>query len=88
MRCCVKQGLVIQDFGQELVIIDPESDKVHVLNGTGADILRALADSNDIPQVKKLLSRRYAAADRDDLSQDIEQFVQELVCAELVIWTD
>ncbi len=68
---------VVQDMGKYAVLYYPEGRRLHVLNETGAQILRLLRDGVSTDEIVQLLLGKYDT-DEERLRTDISNFVQGL----------
>lgn len=80
-----KKGISSQRLGQDLMLYDSESDKVHVLNETGAIIWELLDGKNTMGKIEKILAQRFDDASPQDISKDIEEILRKLEKEGLVI---
>ncbi len=80
-----KKGISSQRLGQDLMLYDSESDKVHVLNETGAIIWELLDGKNTMGKIEKILAQRFDDASPQDISKDIEEILRKLEKEGLII---
>ena len=73
----VRPGLITQNFGSELIVINGLQDKICILNQTGAVIFSALKTPLDKEQLLQLLSESFTTQ-REELVQDVDEYLQEM----------
>jgi len=62
-----KEGLVIQETSEEVLVYDLTSNKAHCLNQTAAFVWKSCDGNNSIPEITKLLESESGAAIHEDL---------------------
>ncbi len=62
-----KEGLVIQETSEEVLVYDLTSNKAHCLNQTAAFVWKSCDGNNSIPEISKLLEKDSGAAIHEDL---------------------
>ena len=85
LRYKKKKGVSSQKLGQDLMLYDSESDKVHVFNETGAIIWELLDGKNTMGKIEEILAQSFDDASPQDISKDIEEILRKLEKEGLVI---
>lgn len=80
-----KENLTIQDLGDETLIYDPESEKVHVLNATAQAIWNLCDGSHTIEDIQKSLANTYPQVSQNDLLTDINTIVDDFKDKKIII---
>jgi hypothetical protein len=62
-----KEGLVIQETTEEVLVYDLTSNKAHCLNQTAAFVWKACNGNNSIPEITKLFEKEVGSAVQEDL---------------------
>src|SRR5215204_5827957 len=62
-----KEGLVIQETSEEVLVYDLTSNKAHCLNQTAAFVWKSCNGNNSIPEITRLFERETGAAATEDL---------------------
>ena len=62
-----KEGLVIQETSEEVLVYDLTSNKAHCLNQTAAFVWKSCDGNNSIPEITKLLESESGSAIHEDL---------------------
>ncbi|HTA19947.1 MAG TPA: HPr-rel-A system PqqD family peptide chaperone [Polyangia bacterium] len=70
-------ALPFQEMGDELIVVDPASRQVHLLNATAARIWTLLADARPLPALVAALEEEFDAPPAD-LRTEIEAFLTEM----------
>jgi hypothetical protein len=73
----VRQDLVTQDLGSELMLYDPKNDSAHVLNHTAMVIFRLCDGKHSIEEITREVKGRFEVKEGYDLSRDIEDFLEK-----------
>jgi hypothetical protein len=62
-----KEGMVIQEMPNEVLVYDLETNKAHCLNQTAATIWKSCDGSNSVTDISKLLAKTSGSAVEEDL---------------------
>lgn len=62
-----KEGLVIQETTQEVLVFDLTSNKAHCLNQTAAFVWKSCNGNNSIPEITRLFENETGVAVHEDL---------------------
>lgn len=62
-----KEGLVIQETAEEVLVYDLTNNKAHCLNQTAAFVWKSCNGNNSIPEISKLFEREVGSAVHEDL---------------------
>ncbi|HVE55948.1 MAG TPA: PqqD family protein [Pyrinomonadaceae bacterium] len=62
-----KEGLVIQETSEEVLVYDLTSNKAHCLNQTAAFVWKSCDGNNSVPEITKLLENESGSAIPEDL---------------------
>jgi hypothetical protein len=73
-----KPGVVARTLGSETMLYDPESRKVHVLNGTSLAIWELCSGEHTLLAMEAEVRKRFSAAEGDDVLADIADCVTTL----------
>jgi hypothetical protein len=76
--------LVFIEEGDGSVLFDPRTGEMKELNRTGAFIYQKLDGRHRRQEILDLLLKAYTGADRDEVSRDLDSFLQELVGARAI----
>lgn len=72
-RCAI-DGLEMRTAGREIIVHDPAHDKLHVLNGTAARILRMCDGKHSLERIAREISAG-TGAPYDDVLSDVRAIV-------------
>lgn len=70
-------GAVTQRLGDEIVIVHPKTDRIFLLNRTGARIWELLSERLDLDDIQERLFQEFKG-DRCQITQDIQKIVSSL----------
>lgn len=70
-------ALPFQEMGDELIVVDPTTRQVHLLNATAARIWALLADAQPLPALVTTLAEEFEASSAD-LRVEVEAFLTEM----------
>ena len=73
----VVTGVVAQRLGDEMVLIHPKTDRIFLLNRTGARVWELLSDQLDLDGTQEKLRQEFGG-DPDQIRRDVEQLVFSL----------
>jgi PqqD family protein of HPr-rel-A system len=73
-----KKDLPEQVMGEELMVFDADSDKVHVLNKTSAFIWSCLGDDLDEEAIKQRLEKSFDLSTVQDVPEVIRTALRQL----------
>jgi hypothetical protein len=62
-----KEGLVIQETTEEVLVYDLNSNKAHCLNQTAAFVWKSCNGNNSVPDITKLFEKETGSAVHEDL---------------------
>ncbi len=62
-----KNGLVIQETGDEVLVYDVDTNRAHCLNRTAAFVWKSCDGRNSVPQIAALLGKEFA----NDVDEDL-----------------
>jgi len=62
-----KEGLVVQETAQEVLVYDLKTNKAHCLNQTAALVWKSCDGSNSIPEITRLFEKETGTAVNEDL---------------------
>lgn len=65
-------------LGAELMLYDPDADKVHVLNETGAIVWELLDGKNSIGYIEKILREKFNDTPKETISRDLAEIIERL----------
>jgi PqqD family protein of HPr-rel-A system len=69
--------LPFQTLDDEVIVVDPKTREVHLLNETAARIWGMLADPRSIAELVATLEEEYQG-DAEDIRQEVEAFVGDM----------
>ena len=75
MRPLKKDGVMEQEMDQELILSDPGTGQIHVLNETTKVIWNLADGKHTLGEIEMEVRARFAGADRHDIRADVEQAV-------------
>jgi PqqD family protein of HPr-rel-A system len=70
-------ALPFQEMGDELIVVDPTTRQVHLLNATAARIWTLLADAQPLPALVAALEEEFEAPSAA-LRAEVEAFLTEM----------
>jgi hypothetical protein len=70
-------ALPFQEMDDELIVVDPATRQVHLLNATAARIWALLADAQRLPVLVETLAAEFEAP-AADLRLEVESFLTEM----------
>ena len=73
----VPKGVLFQDLGEEVVLLEVESGQYYGLNAVGARMWSLLQQGQPVSQVLSTLHEEYEASE-EQLSADLKQFLIQL----------
>jgi hypothetical protein len=73
----VVTGVVAQRLGDEMVLIHPKTDRIFLLNRTGARVWELLSDQLDLDGTQEKLCQEFGG-EPDQIRRDVEQLVFSL----------
>ena len=76
-------GVVVRDFGGEMVALNLSAGTYHGLNETAARALALLREGNDVGETSATIAAEYEAPP-DEVQRDIEQLCRDLADRGLV----
>ncbi len=79
-----KKGIVFRRIMDEMVLLDPKKGEVLILNEIGGDIWELIDGNLPLKEIVSRLSYSYEDVDLDTLKKDVEDFIAQLVEAELI----
>lgn len=74
----------VREIGDGLVIMAPQGDTTHSLDGIGAFIWNEIDGTKDLTAILETILANYDV-DRETAQADLIQFTEEMVAAELLI---
>lgn len=74
----------VREIGDGLVIMAPQGDTTHSLDGIGAFIWNEIDGTKDLTAILEAILANYDV-DRETAQADLIQFTDEMVAAELLI---
>jgi hypothetical protein len=81
------EGLLWRSLDDGVVIVEPESGQVRVLNGAGAFIWQLVDGHRTVRELQMLLVDRYQVVEARALA-DLDHFLGELTERQLLVWQD
>ncbi|MFQ5863016.1 MAG: PqqD family protein [Candidatus Brocadiales bacterium] len=78
-----RDGFVVQDLGEEIIIYDPEARLIHSLNDSAASIFRTLKRGAKREELVEMTVNEYKG-DREAIKRDIEKCITDLTKKGLV----
>ncbi len=73
----VPKGVLIQDLGEEVVLLEVESGQYYGLNEVGSRMWSLLQHGQSVSEVLSTLHEEYEASEQQ-LSADLKQFLNQL----------
>ncbi len=77
--------LWIEDLDEEIVILVGETDQIHVLNETAAELWRLVDGGRDRAKLVAAFSELYSDVDRGALSEDVDAVLADFAEKGLVV---
>ncbi|MFC1591890.1 PqqD family protein [Thermodesulfobacteriota bacterium] len=71
-----RDGVTVQNLGDEVLLYDTENDTVHVLNHTAYAIWDCCTGSNTVEDILETLSNKFPEVLQHDLKADMEATLQ------------
>lgn len=81
-------NIVWREVSDGAVLVSPEAGKVRVLNKVGSQVWRLIDGRTSIATIEETLLRRYDDVPREQLSQDLQQFLSDLASRGLLTWEE
>jgi len=82
----IKKGEISQrPLGNELMLYDKASDKIHVLNETGAILWNLLDGSKSISDLENAIAVQFKNIPLDQVATDTRELLENLVKEKLII---
>lgn len=79
-----KENISEQKLGNELMLYDSASDKVHVLNQTGAYVWELFDGKRTLVAVKNCFIERFKDTPEDTIKKDLEDIIKLLIKESLI----
>jgi hypothetical protein len=68
----------VKDLGQELMIYEPDADRIHFLNPTARRIYQLHLEGKMAGSIGAILREEFSVPEERDLAEDIHAFLREL----------
>lgn len=81
-----KKGISSRRLGNDLMLYDQETDKVHVLNETGALIWELLDGKNSLIDIEKIFIKQFPDTKTEEISRDIKEVIEKLETEGLICY--
>ncbi len=81
-------NVVWREVSDGAVLVSPEAGKIRVLNEVGSQVWRLIDGRTSIATIEETLLRRYDSIPREQLSQDLQQFLRDLASRGLLTWEE
>ncbi len=79
-----KEGVQETEIDQELILSDPDTGKIHILNET-SKLIWLLADGrHTVNEIENEIRQRFSSINDHNIVKDIERFIEELKQKELL----
>ena len=75
---CRKEGIQEQKLDRELMLLDPDTDHIHILNETAKVIWRLADGRHTLKEMEKKVKERFSVNNGHDVKGDIERVIGEL----------
>ena len=85
MRFNARQDLLAKPVGEELILYDPTSEVIHVLNITAATIFKLCDGSHTHFEITKALQASFDGVDSVQASSDVKRTLDILKTKQLVV---
>lgn len=72
-----RKDIVAKQLGGEMMLYDPRTDNVHVLNETSLFIWKLLDGSHDYHQIEKKLRKDFEVSSEINVLEDIKSICQD-----------
>lgn len=73
-----KEGLSVRRLGDEIMLYDGQTDKVHILNETGAILWDLVDGEKRLQEIESIFIKRFPDIRPEDISRDIREIVEKL----------
>lgn len=74
----IKPDINIKIIEKEVLVYDPATEKIHIINRTAGDILNLCDGANDLVTIKKKISALYEMDDNyDDICRDVDEMMDK-----------
>ena len=70
------KGISWQDFGGGMIVLNPNKEKVHQLNGVAMDIFELIDGERSFNEIKNKMMDLYEV-EESKLVQDLDQFIKQ-----------
>ena len=74
----VAKSYTVREIGSELLLYDPESDEVHILNATARLVYELHQKGNTAGQIAEVLRSRFVLGDDANVIGDVEECLDDL----------
>jgi hypothetical protein len=68
------QSLEVQEAGEDVLVHDPQRQKIHVLNASAAKVLQACDGRTSLQEIAERIAPQYAARAYADVVRIVEEF--------------
>lgn len=79
-----KKNISVRDLGNELMLYDGDTDKVHVLNETGAMIWNLINGKMPVSKIENELQNKFQDTSKETISSDLKEILKKLIDEGLV----
>jgi len=73
-----KDGISARPLGNETMLYDSESDKVHILNETGTLIWDMLDGNNNLQSIYNKFLQQFSDINPEEIKKDIAEIIEKL----------
>ncbi len=80
-----KEGLQEVEMDNELILSDPATGRIHILNKTSRLIWHLADGMHTVKEIEVKLKEQFSSVNDHEVRKDIESFIDELTEKELLI---
>jgi len=78
LKPCQRKDVVVKKLGQDTLLYDPTTDKVHTLNQTASLIWNLCDGKHSLGEIKKALHENFSIKETIEVEKDILKNLKEL----------
>ena len=71
-----RNDIITKKIGSEVLLYDPNTEKVHVLNSTSHFIWENMDGNHSLDDIQKLVQKKFNITDSNQVQQDIKKAIE------------
>lgn len=84
-RPVIVENLIWRETDDGIVVVDPVSGKVRVLNGVGSLVWKLIDDQQSVEAIERQMAERYNL-EPQQAAGDLNAFLEQLDARGLILW--